>query len=121
LNQSRQDEKYFLNMAGEFLVAGELFRQHLHASVTYGNAKGADVVAWIRRSSPIIIEVKTTGNDCWVVGNRAPEPSDDIWILVPLHRGNDGLESGQGFRIEAQLNASRDTRLSADEALPFEV
>lgn len=34
-----QDEKIFLNMAGEFAVASELNRRQVLASVTYGSPK----------------------------------------------------------------------------------
>jgi len=40
--------------------------------------------------------------------------------LVPLHRGNDGLEHWQEFRVDQHLDASCDARLSADEALALE-
>lgn len=36
-----QSRKHTLGLSGEFLVAGELLRRGLHASVTYGNAKKA--------------------------------------------------------------------------------
>jgi hypothetical protein len=64
LGQSKQEQKYMLSLAGEFLVAGELLRRNMTAAVTYGNAKRADVVAVSGRSA-VPIEVKTTrGRRC---------------------------------------------------------
>jgi putative tricarboxylic transport membrane protein len=40
--------------------------------------------------------------------------------LVPLHRGYDGLEFWQNFRVDAQADASSAAWRSADETLAFE-
>jgi hypothetical protein len=80
---NKQDQKYRLSLAGEFLVAGELLRRNLNAAVTYGNAKRADVVA-VSEHSACTIEVKTTQKEEWVVGGKAPEDNDSIWVLVFL-------------------------------------
>jgi len=40
-----QARKHAIGMAGEFFVTAELLRRGLLASVSYGNAKKADVVA----------------------------------------------------------------------------
>jgi len=82
-----QSRKHTLDLAGEFLVAGELLRRGLHASVTYGNAKKADVVILSKsRREAIVIEVKTTSEDKWVVGNALPNQSDDLWVFVYVPR-----------------------------------
>jgi hypothetical protein len=81
--ESRQDRKYRLSLAGEFLVAGELLRRGMQAAVTYGNAKKADVIA-ICGDRAIPIEVKTTQNDTWVVGQKVPEDTGQIWIFTFL-------------------------------------
>jgi hypothetical protein len=82
---TRQERKHALNVAGEFFVAAELTRRGVMASVTYGNAKKADVVAISRQQSfAIVIEVKTTDKEEWVLGSKIPEASDDLWILVQV-------------------------------------
>jgi hypothetical protein len=83
LADNKQERKYMLSLAGEFLVAGELLRRNLNAAVTYGNAKKADVVAVSGRSA-CTIEVKTTQQQKWVVGGKVPEPDGSIWVLVYL-------------------------------------
>ena len=40
-----QERKSFLNLAGEFAVASELNRRGVHAAVTYGTSKRADIFA----------------------------------------------------------------------------
>jgi hypothetical protein len=55
----------------------------MQAAVTFGNAKKADVIA-ICGDRALPIEVKTTQQRTWIVGQRAPEASDQIWVLVFL-------------------------------------
>jgi hypothetical protein len=38
-------EKYYLNLAGEYRVCSELLKWNIFATVTFGNMKGADVIA----------------------------------------------------------------------------
>ena len=82
-DSNKQSIKYTTGMAGEFLVAGELFRHGYHAAVTYGNAKKADVVA-ILGDHAVRVEVKSTTQSSWVIGNDLPAESDRVWILVFL-------------------------------------
>ena len=82
---ANQQRKYNLSLAGEFFVAAELQRRDVMASVTYGNAKKADVVAFSpKNSTALVIEVKSTSKKSWVVGNKNPEPTEDVWVLVHI-------------------------------------
>jgi hypothetical protein len=82
---TRQQEKYFLSMAGEFFVAAQLNRLKIPATVSYGNAKKADIIAFNEgRNSFVSIEVKASSKGKWVIGERVPEPSDKIWIFVHI-------------------------------------
>ena len=84
-----QQQKYSLNLAGEFYVAAELNRRGIFASVTYGAAKNADVLAFDQQSrQTAIIEVKTTAhpNKKWITGQHSID-KDNIhpqlfWVLV---------------------------------------
>jgi hypothetical protein len=68
-------EKSFLNLAGEFAVASELNRRGVHASVTYGTSKRADVFAiGDSRDSVVRIEVKCSGQQKWLIGSRGATP-----------------------------------------------
>lgn len=81
--RTKQELKYHLSLAGEFYVAAELQRRGLHASVVYGNAKSTDVVAFFEASSrAAVVEVKSTAQSDWVVGDTVPAPSDKPWVFV---------------------------------------
>ncbi len=82
-----QEDKIFLNLAGEFAVASELNRRRVLASVTYGASKSADIFAVNRDMTRIVrIEVKTTQKVKWPIGEKATKPNpssaDVIWVLV---------------------------------------
>ena len=82
---TKQARKHALGLAGEFLVAGELLRRNVRASVTYGNAKSADVVALSASGTKAtVVEVKTTSAKEWVIGTSVPAPSGQLWVLVYL-------------------------------------
>lgn len=91
MSKLTQEERGFLNMAGEFLVAAELNRRQVLSAVTYGKSKSADVWAFDGRSRRAVrIEVKTTGakRKSWVVSNKTLRPEnwseDCVWVLVKL-------------------------------------
>ena len=82
-----QEDKHFLNLAGEFLVAGELNRRSVYCSVTYGFSKQADIIAFANdRRRTVWIEVKTTSKVEFIVGPKALDTtlisSDVFWVLV---------------------------------------
>lgn len=86
-----QQQKYFLNIAGEFYVAAELNRRGIYASVTYGAAKNADVLVFDQESrQTAVIEVKTTAspNKKWVTGqhsiNHDNKHPHTFWVLTLL-------------------------------------
>ncbi len=80
-----QAEKYHLAMSGEYFVAAHLQRLGVSASVTYGNAKSADVIAFTGSSDRVVVvEVKTTRQLEWVVGGRVPAKSEKPWVFVHL-------------------------------------
>lgn len=76
-------------MAGEYFVAAELNRRGINATITYGNAKKVDIVAFSSDKSVFeVIEVKTTDKNEWVIGSKLPDLTNDIWILVQLPKEN---------------------------------
>ena len=94
-----QQQKYSLNLAGEFYVAAELNRRGIFASVTYGAAKNADVLAFDQQSrQTAVIEVKTTAvpNKKWITGRHSIDKnsidSQSFWVLVllPNQENTDG-------------------------------
>jgi hypothetical protein len=98
-----QDDKIFLNLAGEFAVASELNRRKLLASVTHGTSKSADIFVLNSSMSKIArVEVKTTEKNKWVVGQRALNPKartpDVFWALVYLPSALKGAASDDEAR-----------------------
>jgi hypothetical protein len=86
---SKQNKKYTMSVAGEYFVAAELNYRGIPASITYGNAKKADIVAFSpERKKCEVIEVKTTEQSKWVVGGKMPIDPDLIWIFVLLSEEN---------------------------------
>jgi hypothetical protein len=82
--------KYHLSLAGEYRVASELLKRGLNATVTFGNAKSADVVAYGSNRRAIVVEVKTSqqGNFVTQFYNKyktpTQQPHPDFWILVQV-------------------------------------
>ncbi|MEI6536206.1 MAG: hypothetical protein WCN98_12745 [Verrucomicrobiaceae bacterium] len=84
-----QEDKAYLNLAGEFLVAGELNRRRVAASITYGASKSADIFAFSPAKKRFArIEVKASDKGRWPVGARAfakeNEEEEVFWVLVHL-------------------------------------
>lgn len=100
-----QADKYHLAMSGEFFVAAQLQRLGVSASVTYGNAKSADVIAFTDSSDRVVVvEVKTTSQPQWVVGGRVPSKSEKPWVFV--HLPEDTSEPPRFFVLtQSQLHA----------------
>jgi hypothetical protein len=84
---SKQEEKYSLQMSGEYGVCAELHKRNITASITYGKHKAANVFI-IRGEKASRIEVKTTNKNKVVTGffqkYTSPEtkPAPDFWVLV---------------------------------------
>lgn len=83
-----QESKSLLNLAGEFAVASELNRRGVHAAVTYGASKRADIFAIGKDSERLVrVEVKCTDKGRWPIGARGATPpaveGDRVrWVFV---------------------------------------
>ena len=87
-------DKYHLSLAGEYRVASELLKRGLNATVTFGHAKSADVVAYGSNRKAAVIEVKTSQQKNFVTGfyNKYKTPKHehpDFWVLVQVTVGPD--------------------------------
>ncbi len=60
---TKQEEKYFLNIAGEYAVCSELAKRNIQANLTLGNKKAIDIIVLKEESKAITIEVKTTNKN----------------------------------------------------------
>jgi hypothetical protein len=94
--------KYHLSLAGEYRVASELLKRGLNATVTFGNAKSADVVAYGSNRKAMVIEVKTSQQKNFVTQfynkYKTPEqPHPDFWILVHVSENPAGTFTEEFF------------------------
>lgn len=88
---NEHQDKYALGMSGEYFVTAELLRRGVRASITYGNAKSADVYAFSLDSDRYArIEVKTSqqGTQKWLTGKSALDPHqvkpNHYWVFVEM-------------------------------------
>jgi hypothetical protein len=81
--------KYHLSLAGEYRVASELLKRDIFATITFGNAKGADLYAIGPTRRTAIIEVKSSNSSKFVTGfyqKYRDEIRDhpDFWVLYSM-------------------------------------
>jgi hypothetical protein len=81
--------KYHLSLAGEYRVASELLKRNLNATVTFGNAKGADVVVYGPNRRAVVVEVKTSQQKNFVTQfytkyKTPKQHHPDFWVLLHL-------------------------------------
>ncbi len=97
------DEKLNIGMAGEFRVVSELLKQGFNASVTFGNAKGTDIIILREDKTYLRIEVKTSKNGRNFVTSYFPKYAEksstdpDYWILFLPNK--DASTDGDRFFI----------------------
>ncbi len=82
-------DKYHLSLSGEYRVASELLKRNLNATVTFGNAKSADVIVYGTNRKAIIIEVKTSQQKNFVTSfynkyKNVEQEHPDFWILLQV-------------------------------------
>lgn len=86
----KQSQKNFANLAGEYGVCAELAKQQIPCSLTFGNAKAADVIVYATADHHEcrIIEVKTSKSKRFVTGffqkygDKDKQPHPDFWVIV---------------------------------------
>ncbi|MGW6441961.1 hypothetical protein [Lentzea sp. NPDC055074] len=81
--------KYYLNLVGEYRVVAELLKHELHATITYGNAKGADIYAIGLNRRAAVIEVKSSNSGKFVTRffqtyTDELKEHPDFWVLYWL-------------------------------------
>jgi len=86
-----QEEKYNLNLAGEYAVSSELAKRNIQFNLTLGNKKAVDIIVLKEENKAITIEIKTTNKNRIVTGffqkYKTPDvPHPDIWIFVIIDK-----------------------------------
>ena len=85
-------------MAGEFLTVGKLFKKGLQASVTFGNAKAVDVLAYNPNNNKNYnVQVKTLRKkNCFLI-KKENILADHIYVFIIL---NDFNQNEDFFIVE---------------------
>lgn len=80
-------------MAGEFLVAGKLFKRGMQVSVTLGNAKSIDLLVYNPKvEKTYTVQVKTVRcKNCFPM-KRENIRVEDIYVFVVLNKADDNEE-----------------------------
>uniref|UniRef100_D5WYT0 PD(D/E)XK endonuclease domain-containing protein n=1 Tax=Thiomonas intermedia (strain K12) TaxID=75379 RepID=D5WYT0_THIK1 len=79
-------DKQLTGMAGEFLVVGQLFKREIQASLTIGNAKGVDVLAFNPSTGKTFtVEVKTVRKPNSFIIKSARIQTERIYVFVVLN------------------------------------
>lgn len=79
-------DKQLTGMAGEFLVVGQLFKREIQASLTIGNAKGVDVLAFNPATGrQFVVEVKTVRTPNSFIIKSARIRSTHVYVFVVLN------------------------------------
>lgn len=122
-----QEDKWFLNLTGEYAVASELCRRKVFTTITYGNAKKADLYVINHTSGRMArIEVKTSEISRWVVGQNIQPADNYFWVLVSTKLVDDNianryyiLSSQEIVNISGQIGAAYSNRYSKKHGVPY--
>jgi hypothetical protein len=80
-------------MAGEFLAVAKLFKLRHQASVTFGNAKGVDVLVYNPSTDrAFAVQVKTLREPNWFQITREAIMPEHIYVFIILHEFGDREE-----------------------------
>lgn len=93
-------DQQLTGMAGEFLTVGKLFKKGLQASVTLGNAKSIDVLAFNESNKKTYaVQVKTLrSKNCFLMKRERIAP-DHIYVFILL---GEFEEAEQYFIVEGE-------------------
>lgn len=86
MSSNKSTERQLTGMAGEFLVAGKLFKLGYQVSITLGNAKSIDLYVSFGDSDsrPLCVQVKTLRKpNCFLI-RQEDIKEDHIYVFVML-------------------------------------
>jgi hypothetical protein len=103
----REVDHQIIGMAGEFLVAGKLFKRGYQVSITLGNAKAVDLLVFNPRTGKNFnVQVKTQrAKNCFPIKKESME-RDHIYAFVRLNAFEESEEFFivPGYEILDDLN-----------------
>lgn len=118
-------DKYNLNLAGEFRVASELLLRGLYASVTFGNKKGADILAVGANRVSAVIEVKASQTPRFVTGyyqkyKTADGLAPDFGVLYSVQRTDNCFAERFFVLSHAEMGTVQGERNAPGEQLTYD-
>jgi hypothetical protein len=104
-------DNYSSQLAGEFLVAGELSRRGYSVSITIGNAKSIDMFASTRDGkTPFMVDAKATrSKTSWPI--RPEQVNEHIFYVFVFLQTKDGIKanlSSEYFVVKGYEIISKD-------------
>ena len=117
--------KYHLNLAGEYRICAELLKRGLFATVTFGNMKGADVVAVGPNRRAAIIEVKASQTTRFVTGFYQKYKTIDkehptFWVLYSVKSVERSYAERFFILTHDEMAKAQAQRNHPGEDLPYE-
>ena len=107
-----QASKSQLSQYGEFSVAAELNRRGFSATVTYGNMKNTDVVAFSVHGHYVVVEVKTSSTNRFITGitpkKIVQKNSHVFWVLVSVQQDQEKANPRFFILSDAEIKAVQD-------------
>lgn len=118
-------DKYHLNLAGEYRVCAELLKRGIFATVTFGNMKGADVVAVGANRRAAIIEVKASNSSRFVTGFYQKYRTGELehptfWVLYSVRLAGESHVERFFILSHHELEEKQAQRNHPGEQLPYE-
>ncbi|MCJ7693467.1 MAG: hypothetical protein MUO22_08645 [Sedimentisphaerales bacterium] len=87
VQKKKRADSQLSGMAGEFLVAGKLFKRGLQVSITMGNAKSIDLFVHNPKTDHTFnVQVKTLKSKNYFPIRKENIKANDIYVFVILNR-----------------------------------
>src|SRR5665213_1544409 len=117
-------DKYYLNLAGEYRVCAELLKRGILATVTFGNMKGADIVAVGANRRAAIVEVKASNSTRFVTKfyQRYKTPDAEhptFWVLYSVRSDGESFSDRFFILSHHELGEKQAKRNCADKPLSY--
>jgi hypothetical protein len=117
-------DKYYLNLAGEYRVCAELLKRGVFATITYGNKKGADILAVGRSRQAMVIEVKASNSCRFVTGfyqkyRSVDQEHPDFWVLYSVCEKNGEFEERFFVLTHAEMAEAQAARNHPKKKLSY--
>jgi len=117
-------DKYYLNLAGEYRVCAELLKRGIFATVTFGNMKGADIIAVGCNRRAAVVEVKASNSARFLTKFYQTYKTPDVehpafWVLYSFRPHGDAHIERFFVLSHEELADKQASRNHPGEELPY--